>query len=117
VSTAQPLDFGDYVKGAREHRGYSVRELAALTGVAPSTITRIEHNTLITPQPDLVLALIKHLDLDTVTAVGLLEPYRRLTQASLPALADYLHAKYHMKRKDITELKRHARQLGYDPTC
>jgi transcriptional regulator with XRE-family HTH domain len=114
-TTPHPLSFGDYIKDAREHHGYSVRHLAALLGVAPSTIARIEYNTLITPGPDLVLALVKNLDLDPVMAVRLLEPYRRLTQESLPILTDYLRAKYHMKRKDITELARHARQLGYDP--
>lgn len=85
MSTAQPLKFGDYVRSSREQHGYSVRHLAALIGVAPSTITRIEHNTLATPQPDLVLALITHLGLDTKTAIRLLGPYQRLTQANLSA--------------------------------
>jgi transcriptional regulator with XRE-family HTH domain len=65
MNTGQPPNFGDYVKEAREHHGYSVRHLAALIGVAPSTIARIEYNTLVTPGPDLVLALIKNLALDT----------------------------------------------------
>lgn len=115
MDTAQPLVFGDYIKEAREQHGYSVRHLAALVGVAPSTIARIEYNTLVTPGPDLVLALIKNLDLDSVTAVGLLEPYQRLTRESLPNLTDYLRAKYTMKRTDIIQMKRHARRLGYNP--
>lgn len=115
MSTTQPSTFGDYVKQAREQHGYSAHDLAALIGVEASTITRIEHNTTTTPGPDRVLALIKILDLDPVTAVGLLEPYRRLTRESLPNLSDYLRIKYAMKRRDITEIKRHARQLGYDP--
>ncbi len=115
MGTTQPSDFGSYVTQAREHRGYSVRHLAALTGVAPSTIGRIEHNTLVTPGADLVLALIKELGLDSGVAIGLLEPYRRLVQESLPNLTDYLHIKYTMKRKDIAELQCHVRQLGYDP--
>lgn len=115
MGTEQPLDFGSYIKQAREHRSYSVRHLAALTGVAPSTISRIEGNTLAIPGADLVLALIKELGLDSVAAVELLEPYRRLTQESLPNLADYLHAKYNMTRKDTAELQYHVRQLGYDP--
>ncbi|MGH3937416.1 MAG: helix-turn-helix domain-containing protein [Pseudonocardiaceae bacterium] len=115
MNTAQPHDFGDYIKQAREQHGYSVRHLASLTGVAPSTIARIEYNTLITPAPDLVLTLIKNLDLDPATAIGLLEPYQRLTHASLPNLADYLRTKYHMKRKDITEIITIIRQQGYHP--
>ena len=106
--------FGEYVALAREQHGYSIRQLAQCLGVASSTISRLETGARPLPQPDLVLALITHLDLDAVTAVSLLAPYQRLTRASLPALADYLHAKYHMKQKDIAELTRHAHQLGYD---
>jgi transcriptional regulator with XRE-family HTH domain len=115
MDTAQPLDFGSYVKQAREQRGHSVRHLAALMRVAPSTIGRIERNTLATPGPDLVLALIKELGLDSGAAIRLLGPYRRLTQEILPNLTDYLHIRYNMKRKDIAELTCHVRQLGYDP--
>jgi transcriptional regulator with XRE-family HTH domain len=109
--------FGEYVAHAREQHGYSVRRLATLLGVDSSTISRLETGARLLPQPDLVIALITQLDLDVVTAVSLLQPYQRLTQATLPALADYLHTKYHMRRKDITELIRHAQQLGYDTTC
>jgi transcriptional regulator with XRE-family HTH domain len=115
MGTAQPLDFGSYVKQAREQRGHSVRHLAALMRVAPSTIGRIERNTLATPGPDLVLALINELGLDSGAAIRLLGPYQRLTQEILPTLADYLHIRYNMKRKDIAELTCHVRQLGYDP--
>lgn len=113
MDTTHPLSFGDYVKEAREHQGYSVRHLATLLGVAPSTIARIEYNTFITPGPDLVLALIKNLDLDPVAAIGLLESYQRLTQETLPTLTDYLKIKYKMAKKDTAKLKRHAQQLGY----
>jgi hypothetical protein len=50
------------------------------------------------------LDLINDLNLDPVTAVGLLESYRRLTQACLPNLTSYLQTKYRMKQKDITEI-------------
>jgi transcriptional regulator with XRE-family HTH domain len=115
MSTTRPLTFGDYVKEARERHDYSAHDLAALVGVAASTIARIEYNTIATPGPERVLALIENLDLDPVAAVGLLEPYRRLTEKSFPSLSDYLSIKYKMKQKDITEIKRCARQLGYDP--
>jgi transcriptional regulator with XRE-family HTH domain len=106
--------FGEYVTLVREQHGYSIRQLAAHLGVAPSTISRLEDGSRPLPHPELVLDLINDLNLDPVTAVGLLEPYRRLTQACLPGLTSYLQTKYHMKRKDITEIKCHARQLGYD---
>jgi transcriptional regulator with XRE-family HTH domain len=106
--------FGEYVTLVREQHGYSIRQLAAHLGVAPSTISRLEDGSRPLPHPDLVLDLIKNLNLDAVTAVGLLEPYRRLTQACLPGLASYLRTKYRMKHKDIAEIKHHAQRLGYD---
>lgn len=106
--------FGEYVTHARKQHGYSIRQLAKRLGVEPSTISRLETGARLLPQPDRLIALIENLDLDVVTAVSLLEPYQRLTQATLPALADYLRAKYHMRRKDIAELTRHAHKLGYD---
>lgn len=115
MDTTQPLDFGSYVKSTRKKCGYSVRHLATLTGVAPSTITRIEHNTLTAPGPDLVLALIKELDLDSGIAIRLLEPYQRLLLAILPNLTDYLSMRCDITRKEGTELQCHVRRLGYDP--
>lgn len=106
--------FGEYVTHARKQHGYSIRQLAQRLGVEPSTISRLETGARLLPQPDLFISLIENLDLDAVTAVSLLEPYQRLTQATLPALADYLGTKYHMRRKDIAELTRHAHELGYD---
>lgn len=116
MSTTQPRDFGDYIRSSRQQHSYSARHLATLAGVAPSTITRIEHNTLATPQPDLLLTLITHLDLDTGTAVGLLGGYQRLTQASLPGLSDYLRIKYKMTAQDIKKTDTYIQQLGYDTT-
>jgi len=82
--------FGHYVTRARKQRGHSIRHFAARPGVAPSTISRLEEGSRSLPHADLALALIEHLDLDTATAIGLLEPYQRLVQASLPSLAEYL---------------------------
>ncbi len=85
--------FGEYVACARERRGYSIRHLAKRLGVASSTISRLETGTRPLPQPDLVVALIAHLDLDAMAAVELLQPYQRLTQACLPNLTHYLRTK------------------------
>lgn len=107
--------FGEYVALVRKQNGYSVNQLAAHLGVHSSTISRLENGLRPLPGPGLVLDLINDLNLDPITAVGLLEPYRRLTQACLPNLTSYLQTKYRMKHKDITEIKHHAQQLGYDP--
>ncbi len=73
-----PRSFGAYVAMKRQQRGYSMRELAKQVDVAPTTITRIENGSV--PHPDLFLALVDVLDLDVITAVGLVEPYQRLYQ-------------------------------------
>lgn len=70
--------FGEYVTQAREKHGYSIRQLAAQVGVAPSTVMRIEDGTHAVPHPDLFASLIEALDLDVGTAMRLVGPYRRL---------------------------------------
>lgn len=70
--------FGDYLREHREARGYSAREVARRIDVAVTTITRIEDGSRLIPNPDLFLALVDVLELDLVTAVTLLAPYRRL---------------------------------------
>lgn len=107
--------FGEYLKAMRASHGYSLRHVARLTGLAPSTIKRIEDHTYSTPTPEALLALADALDLPAGVLAGFIDSYQRLIHASLPNLADYLHIKYQMKRNHITELKRHAEKLGYTP--
>ncbi|RSN40056.1 hypothetical protein DMC64_34545 [Amycolatopsis sp. WAC 04197] len=75
-----PHTFGGYVADVRIERGLSAKKLAAQMGVSLSTITRIEAGTLALPGPVLLCALGDALAFDYPTAVGLLEPYRRLWQ-------------------------------------
>ncbi|WP_410618561.1 helix-turn-helix domain-containing protein [Amycolatopsis sp. cmx-8-4] len=82
MTTAEPppRTFGDYVAEVRTERGLSAKKLAAQMGVSLSTITRIEAGTLALPGPVLLCTLGDALNFDYPTAVGLLEPYRRLWQ-------------------------------------
>ncbi|GAA1985424.1 helix-turn-helix transcriptional regulator [Amycolatopsis minnesotensis] len=74
----QPLSFAAYLTRVRIERGYSIRQLAARADLSPSTVKRIEDGYFRLPTPDGLLALVDALDLDIVTAIGLLDPYQRL---------------------------------------
>lgn len=80
----KPETFGQYLTQARQQKGYSERGLAKLVGVANSTIVRTKNGSI--PEPDLFLSLIDALDLDVITAVQLVEPYRRIYQRIMTTL-------------------------------
>jgi len=80
----KPESFAHYVSTARQTKGYSDRQLGKLIGVAHTTIGRIENGS--TPEPALFISLIDALDLDVITAVTLVEPYRRIYQRIMTAL-------------------------------
>lgn len=79
-----PKTFGQYITMAREAKGYSDRELGRRVGAAHTTIGRIENGSI--PEPDLFLSLIDTLDLDVITAIRLVAPYRRIYQRIITAL-------------------------------
>lgn len=80
TTSPPPGTFGGYVAHMRNLRGYSARELARRAGTAPSNITRIEDGTFDVPGPILLCAVGDALEFDYPTAVGFLEPYRRLAE-------------------------------------
>lgn len=113
--TPHPATIGEYLKIARTRHGYSLRHVASLAGLEPSSIKRIEDGTYATPSPETLLALADALDLPVGVLAGFIDSYHQLIHASLPSLSDYLKIKYKMTKKDITTLQRHAQQLGYNP--
>ena len=82
----KPTSFSQYITTTRERKGYSERHLARLVGVANTTIIRIEQGSI--PQPELLIGLIDALDLDVITAVRLIEPYKRLYERIITAQGD-----------------------------
>lgn len=111
--TNQAPTIGHYLKIMRTNHGYSLRHLADLTGLAPSSIKRIEDGTYPTPSPQALLALAGALDIPAGVLVGFIDSYQQLINTSLPNLTEYLRTKYHMKRHHITQLVHLAQQLGY----
>lgn len=80
----KPTSFGQYVWAARQTKSYSDRQLGKQVGAAHTTISRIENGSI--PEPDLFLSLVDALDLDVITAVQLIEPYRRIYERIMTAL-------------------------------
>lgn len=60
------MTFGEYVKGKREELSFSQRKLAELTGIAHSTISRIEGDKTI-PDMQTIVKLCEWLPVDGVT--------------------------------------------------
>ena len=53
--------FGVYLKHLRNLRGYSILELAKLSSVSPSYISRLERGSRQTPKPEVLKKLAPHL--------------------------------------------------------
>jgi transcriptional regulator with XRE-family HTH domain len=73
-----PRTFGEYVTMAREQQGISAKKLAKQLGKHPTTLGRVESGFIAVPTPDYFMDIVDALDLDIITAVHLLEPYRRI---------------------------------------
>lgn len=53
--------FGVYLKHLRNLRGYNIMELAKLSSVSPSYISRLERGSRQTPKPEVLKKLAPHL--------------------------------------------------------
>jgi transcriptional regulator with XRE-family HTH domain len=81
-----PKTFGEYVTMAREEQGISAKKLAKRLGRHPTTLGRVESGFIAVPTPDYFMDLVDALNLDIVTAVNLLKPYRRIYDSILNAV-------------------------------
>lgn len=61
--------FGSIVRGAREAKGISQRELAKAVGINHTYISKIESETMGPPSEDTIVAIAKVLGLDGVTLI------------------------------------------------
>lgn len=84
-------ELGQYVNRARVAAGLGLRELARAAGVDPTWIMRLERGEYAEPNPRLLGALARALEVD-VTDLYLAAGYRE--PSGLPGLSPYLRAKY-----------------------
>lgn len=61
MSEKMNREFGEYLKYLRELRGLSITQLAKLSGVSPSYISRIENGGRRPPKPDIIQKMVPHL--------------------------------------------------------
>lgn len=74
----KPRTFGEYVAMTREQQGISAKKLAKQLNRHPSTLGRVESGFIAIPTPDYFMDLVDALNLDIVTAMNLLGPYKRI---------------------------------------
>lgn len=113
----QSPNVGALIRSARTAQGISALELAQRTGIADTSIGRIERGDIAAPRPDLLKSLADALDLelaDLYAAAGYVQP------TGLPTFAPYLRSKYADlpdEARDELEASfaRIATKHGYDP--
>jgi len=86
----------------------SVRQLAAAAGVHLGTISGLEHATNLAPQPEILKAIAKALDL-SMSDLFIIADW--LPANELPSLQPYLRAKYGLGKRDAAELDDYLAQL------
>lgn len=84
----QPETLANYIKETRKERGYSLRELKRISGVHNATIQRIEDGFIAVPSPNVLIALADALELDLITALRLVTPYRNIYERIVTALRE-----------------------------
>jgi|GEM_PF-3466230 len=101
---------GNYVREKRAAKGLNLPQVAKITGVAPSTISRIEGGEMLPSIPTL-LRLSDAVDLDLY---ALLVELRARAKVVLPEFEDYLREKYGLADEVVAQIAAdfHKRRLG-----
>jgi transcriptional regulator with XRE-family HTH domain len=97
----KPATLGEYLRQAREHAGYSQRELARLADVQHTYLFRIESGVLATPQPEYLQRIADVLELDVAEFFGFLG-----VQPKLPEPRVYFRKAYGVSAAEADEIVR-----------
>ena len=108
LTNQQAHDLAVILRGRRQDKGLSVRQLAAAAGVHLGTISGLEHATNLAPQPEILKAIAKALDL-SMSDLFIIADW--LPAGELPSLQPYLRAKYGLGKRDAAELDDYLSQL------
>lgn len=99
---------GQHIEEARQQAGYSLRQLAALSGLAMSSVNRLLKDEVEHPQADHLTALARALELNT-TDLFLLAGLPVPNQAA--SLDIMLRKGYGVSDKELPELRREIEAL------
>jgi len=102
------MSLGQHLEAARQEAGYSLRQLAALSGLAMSSVNRLLKDEVEQPLPEHLAALARALELnitDLFMLAGLPVPKEA---ASLDIM---LRTSYGVSDKDVPELKQQIEDL------
>jgi transcriptional regulator with XRE-family HTH domain len=97
------LTLGQYLEQSRREAGLSLRQLAAASGVHPSSVNRLLHDQVDEPLPDHLMGLAQALDVRASDLFLLADlPIPR----ELPSVDVMLRAEYGLSEEGLAEAKR-----------
>jgi transcriptional regulator with XRE-family HTH domain len=110
-------ELGSYLRGIRQERGLTVREVGHRAGLRDSTVLRLEQGIVSAPHVDTLRAISQVLNLppgDVLSRAGY------VSEDDLPTLAPYLRTKYRrLPKSAVVEIEASFRRIaarhGYDP--
>ncbi len=108
METNERHKLSDELRRLRDADGLTVRRLADLSGLTPSTVSRLETGHIDSPRPEHLQRLARALDADIedlYSLAGYLMP------EGLPELAPYLRTKYGMPEQAVAQLDEYFQAL------
>lgn len=86
------IKVGEIIKAKREEKNYNLIEFARLVGISPGYLSQLENGRKANPKLDIVLRIIKELDIDIDMLLGLESPGENLN-LKVPSLLRLVLAK------------------------
>lgn len=108
MTEEQARKVGSLIADGRAKKELSLRELAQLTGIPPTTITRIEQGNYRQPAPDNLARLVDALEIDPARIDRASGNY---LANSLPSVGTYFRSKEKASPEEVTEIEAAVRAI------
>ncbi|MCX7709442.1 MAG: helix-turn-helix domain-containing protein [Clostridia bacterium] len=86
------IKVGEIIKAKREEKKYSLIDFAAKVGISPGYLSQLENGKKANPKLEIVLTIIRELDIDIDMLLGLENPKENLN-LKIPSLLKLILAK------------------------
>lgn len=109
--SSERATLGQHLEQARQENGLSLRQLAAASGIHPSSVNRLLKDEVEAPSPEHLMGLAQALDIrasDLFLLAGLPIP------SELPTVDAMLRAEYDLSDEGLAEAKRHIAAIAED---